>query len=381
MQKAILTILTFFSLFFASNAYGQYSFNLNVMVTSELKGSTFTLLIDSNESFVKHPEQVDSALVLDNELHFQGVLRDSVSKARLNVKWKDKIYKREFVLETGHNIISIDFIDEVSDTISLSAPGSISNKIFNGVMKTYYKYYATRRVALGEYKGPVMLPEEEMLAAHLEIFEFLKKNRNSFYSLIALKDIEGLGDMIGRDSLILDVLNCFNPAIRENRIAKKIFFERTANVQRSTLFRIGKKIPSFKAKFYNVTEFDNETLLGKPYLVVFSATWCLPCQEEQEDIHILFNKYKSFGFKVVYLNLDDNRDKWLKQVKSGTFAWINVSDGAKFRNSPIAKQFMVSSIPSGVLVDEKGIMTYLALNKDLDFGKLYNLLDKIVGLN
>jgi thiol-disulfide isomerase/thioredoxin len=47
------------------------------------------------------------------------------------------------------------------------------------------------------------------------------------------------------------------------------------------------------------------SLKGKVVLVDFWASWCKPCRDENPNVVRLYNKYKSKGFDVLGVSLDE----------------------------------------------------------------------------
>ena len=82
----------------------------------------------------------------------------------------------------------------------------------------------------------------------------------------------------------------------------------------------------------------------------------------------------TFYVKFVCFNLDDSHNLWHSHIKKRTPDWINVSEGSKFRESKIAKQFVLPSIPSAILVSREGFILYTPINVDPDFKKIDELL-------
>src|SRR5690606_32186169 len=88
-------------------------------------------------------------------------------------------------------------------------------------------------------------------------------------------------------------------------------------------------------KFINVTQADQngkdqnpyDYLKGKKYVLVdFWASWCGTCRAENPHILKVYDKYKSKGFDVFAISLDDKKDRWLKAVADDKMPWAQVSD-------------------------------------------------------
>lgn len=92
---------------------------------------------------------------------------------------------------------------------------------------------------------------------------------------------------------------------------------------------------------------------GKYVLVDFWAAWCGPCRKENPNVVRLFNKYKSKGFDVFGVSLDDNRDAWVKAINDDKLLWNHGSDLLKW-NSSVVKLYNIEGIPFAVLLDKEG---------------------------
>lgn len=95
------------------------------------------------------------------------------------------------------------------------------------------------------------------------------------------------------------------------------------------------------------------SLKGKVVLVDFWASWCKPCRDENPNVVRLYNKYKSKGFDVLGVSLDDNRESWMAAINKDQLLWNHGSDLLKW-NSSVVKLYNIESIPFTVLVDKDG---------------------------
>ncbi len=95
------------------------------------------------------------------------------------------------------------------------------------------------------------------------------------------------------------------------------------------------------------------SLRGKTVLVDFWASWCRPCREESPNLVKAYNKYKTRGFDVFSVSLDDNREAWQKAINDDKLLWTHVSDLMKW-NSSVVNLYNIESIPFTVLIDADG---------------------------
>ncbi len=99
--------------------------------------------------------------------------------------------------------------------------------------------------------------------------------------------------------------------------------------------------PQFALKTLEGKEFDIATLKGKVVLVDFWASWCGPCRKENPNIVAMYKKYKSKGFEIVSISLDED--------------YNHISDLGGW-NSYVIGEFGISSIPYTMVLDRNGLL-------------------------
>lgn len=95
------------------------------------------------------------------------------------------------------------------------------------------------------------------------------------------------------------------------------------------------------------------SLRGKYVLVDFWASWCKPCRMENPNVVRLYNRYKTKGFDVFSVSLDDNKESWIKAINDDKLLWTHVSDLKKW-NASVVSSYNIESIPFTVLLDKEG---------------------------
>jgi peroxiredoxin len=94
---------------------------------------------------------------------------------------------------------------------------------------------------------------------------------------------------------------------------------------------------------------------GRVVMVNFWATWCGPCRQEMPQLDRLYQKYKSSGFVLLGVNVDDDTQKAADiAAKLGvSFPVLLDTDKA------VSKLYDLSTMPSTVLIDRDGKVRYV----------------------
>ena len=97
---------------------------------------------------------------------------------------------------------------------------------------------------------------------------------------------------------------------------------------------------------------DLPALRGKVVYVDFWASWCVPCRLSMPLLDALHRKHGARGFTVVGVNKDAalaDAQRFLKRVPVG---FLLAQDG----EDVLAKAFDVKAMPSGYLIDRRGVV-------------------------
>ena len=94
---------------------------------------------------------------------------------------------------------------------------------------------------------------------------------------------------------------------------------------------------------------------GQVVLVNFWASWCGPCKQEMPQLNKLYDKYRSAGFVMFGINVDEN-----PQQAAGTAARLGVRFPVLFdADKAVTRLYDVNSMTATVLIDRDGRVRYL----------------------
>ena len=115
----------------------------------------------------------------------------------------------------------------------------------------------------------------------------------------------------------------------------------------------GKSAPDFSA-----TDLDGKPIslcdyLGKVVLLDFWAVWNGFCIGEMLRVKKIYDTYKDQGFEIIGVSLDTDETKLRNYLQENDIPWRQIYNGLE-RQSPLAKQYDVRSIPTRWLIDRNG---------------------------
>lgn len=360
-MKSFCLMLFFSILYVPCNAQYQYTVKAK---TSTLIGAKvyFYLMDNKNRTVLKK----DSAIFKGQPLEFRGEARQVSNFASISIKQKKKAMSKTFVLDSGENMVNIEIHPDNDKKLDLSIT-SKSNEIDADIMELFHRKFDEAVKITG--KRADVTPEME-LKIYREINKSLESYPNEYFSLLALYYNSFYDRSIDYSNHILSVLRTFNEDLQQSALGKQIYNEQTTLVNNLTAAKAGHSVYKFSVKDANGKVFQNSSLLGQNYLIVFSATWCGPCQLQLPKLKYLYNTYKDRGLKVVYFNVDDDVLRWKKHISSNKLTWINVSERLKPGESKITKAFGVGAYPTSLLIDKTGKIIYNSDETDPGMGEL-----------
>lgn len=110
--------------------------------------------------------------------------------------------------------------------------------------------------------------------------------------------------------------------------------------------------PAFELVTFSGEFYSNDSLKGRPVLLVFWAPWCKVCQRDLPLLSEFYQREKPTQLRVVSIGFADTRTNVEQFVKerSGTFVFPSAYDEDRW----VAQAFKVNATPTYVLVDAQG---------------------------
>jgi peroxiredoxin len=296
--------------------------------------------------------KLDSANLVNGECQFKGSVKfPEVWKLSLSSKREEVHF----------------FIENSSITITGKADSLNSVKVTGSVTHSEYKALQDKldqmdQQAMSLYnqsreagKSGDKAKADSLMALADHIFEaidnqqkdYIKANPASYVSPYLLSRVyyEMEADVLDR------FLSAFDPKL--DSVGTVISLKERVNKMK--MVAVGQIAPDFTMNDVdgNPVKLSDIYLKNEYTLVDFWASWCGPCRRENPNVVSVYNQYKSKGFSVLGVSLDNDKAKWMKAIADDKLTWYHVSDLKKWKNEAAAL-YSVNSIPANLLVDKTG---------------------------
>jgi thiol-disulfide isomerase/thioredoxin len=207
----------------------------------------------------------------------------------------------------------------------------------------------------------------------------VEKDGKKFYRINYIEGADSVDVLIDARTLLLDQIN-ISPKKAKSRkwelqmVYKKIVLDAPVSasefripeprdvrkVDRISFTRqydypkVGQLVPETSLDIFGTNLKGSVGKLRGPKLtfVTFWATWCPPCRGELPELEKLYREYKSKGFQVIGINLDQEgaEDEIKKIVTDMKLTFPLLLD----TGSKVAQDMLVQSIPTLLVLDREG---------------------------
>ncbi|MDO6429426.1 redoxin domain-containing protein [Flavitalea sp. BT771] len=310
------------------------------------------------KTYLFYDGTIDSAVIKDGYFQFAGITHQPMS-AHIVVNEQGTgpssvqigyiPFKLMFYIEQGK--ISITSPDTISNATVIGGPLNADYTRFRALLKPVDEEF--RRCTDDRQMNAIGAKQKQLY------LQFIKDNPDSYMSLFILRTYAGFS------SLLIPTVISEQPGYAEidslySSLDKRIVTSRVGVEIGDALARkkgvaIGAMAPDFSqtdtaGKWVSLRDFK-----GKYLLIDFWASWCSPCRSENPNLVKAYNKYKSKGFAIlgVSLNSSNEREQWLKAIRTDGLTWPQISDLKGWKNE-VAKLYSVRYAPQSFLIDPAG---------------------------
>lgn len=136
----------------------------------------------------------------------------------------------------------------------------------------------------------------------------------------------------------------------------------------------GVPAPDFVLKGMNGENLRLSEFLGEVVMLNFWATWCGSCRQEMPELEQLYETYRSAGFVLIGVNVDDDTERAAKFVQALDIDYPILLDPRK----SVAPLYRLDELPMSVLIDRAGVVRFV--HADYQAGKEQPYLEELKAL-
>ena len=325
--------------------------------------STFLLTgningLDSGWAYLYHPEKQqqipDSAKIVNGSFTFKGnAVRPEFVLLGYDQQGQKK-FPLGFFLEGGEITVK-GTVDSLYKADITGSSTQEDLKKFNELrkpieekQKQLYEAYQVASMSGDGKKAGEIQQQYELLEAENKalVTKFVKENPASYVSAFQL------AQTFAYDAVPSELEPLYN-GLDEKIKASHFGLAVKKSLDAAKSMAIGSVAPDFILNDVNGKPVSLAAYKGKYTLVDFWASWCGPCRQENPAVVKAYQTYKSKGFDILGVSLDEKKGKWEQAIKHDQLDWTQVSD-LKGWESDVAALYEVRAIPMNFLLDKEG---------------------------
>lgn len=314
--------------------------------------------LDSGWVYLHHPEKKqdvpDSAKIVNGSFEFKGDAENPEFVLLGFDQGGQKKFPLGFFLEAGKISLKgtkdslFKATIEGSDSQDEFARFNELRKPIEEKQQQLYQQYQMASMSGDAQKAGEIQKEYESLEGENKalVVKFVKENPASYVSAFQL------AQTFSYDVIPAELEPLYNGLADE---VKMSYFGTALkkSIDASKTTAIGSIAPDFTLNDVNGKPVSLAAYKGKYILVDFWASWCGPCRQENPTVVKAYNTYKSKGFDILGVSLDEKKDKWEQAIQQDNLGWTQVSD-LKGWQSDAAALYGIKAIPMNYLLDKEG---------------------------
>ena len=320
-------------------------------------------------------QKVDSATITNGKFEFKGNTETSALRFVNIGEPKPRSNTRTLLmLEPGNINLKYDSDFEITGTPLNNAFNDYNakQKELNTILREYSEQYnagMTDGTLTEELKEKIQSDFDETVEKTKGItFEFVKANIDNElgqYHFIAASNMFDTEQQ-------KEILAVASEEFKADKNVKRIL----DLIEAQEAVAIGKKFIDFtmqnpEGETVSLSDYAGK---GNYVFIDFWASWCGPCIGEMPNVVDAYEKYKSKGFDVVGVSLDDNKDNWIQGIKDLKMTWPQMSEVTGWETEAV-KLYAITGIPHTILLDREGVIIAKDLRGKQLHDKLAELLD------
>lgn len=122
---------------------------------------------------------------------------------------------------------------------------------------------------------------------------------------------------------------------------------------RAKNLRLNIPAPLFSLSQTNGRTLDLKEFKGKDVLLIFWASWCIPCLAEIPALIKIQSNYNNTKIKMISVSLDKDSVAYNTALKKYGITWSST-----FANKSIVKDYGITGIPEIFLINKEGMLIY-----------------------
>lgn len=244
------------------------------------------------------------------------------------------------------NTYTIEGSDESKKVQSINKIQTDYGKIYEK-LQTDYASAVNANPAKKDSIFNVIMPEFQanMDQYSKTVFEFVQDNRENLAAFYAAGTI----DPNKYELELIKYAEEIKPKFPNNKAVQSF----VAKMEALKPVSVGQPAPEFVLNNPDGVPIKLSEYKGKYVLLDFWASWCGPCREENPNIVKQYKAFSAKGFDILGVSLDDNKEDWMRAIRSDNLEWKHVSDLKRW-DSKIAALYRVDGIPASFMIDPSG---------------------------
>ena len=136
---------------------------------------------------------------------------------------------------------------------------------------------------------------------------------------------------------------------------------------------LGTPAPAFEITGFTGNTINLEKHKGKPIVINFWASWCMPCQKEAEDLENVYKFFKNRQVQFIGIASDDKEVDARKFIEEYKITYPNGMD----ENKDVSKKYSVLTLPITFIIDRDGKIAFKKIGK-IDEDRLKKEIRKVL---